>query len=128
MRHTPEPWRVTPPSGTGAEDSLKTFQGRPYQEHDKIEAGPPGDVKLVAHIYQGSAGLEAGNPEALAEQEATNRRIVACVNALANKDPEALPDLVEAVEAVEALANGQGRKNLIHVAGQARRALDRYGR
>ena len=34
-------------------------------------------------------------------------------------------DLIEACEAIAALANGQGHRNLLEVAGQARRALEK---
>ncbi len=65
----------------------------PWEPWDATSIGTPttGTPKSVAHI----ANTESGDI-AIAEQAANRDRIVACVNACAGINPEAVPDLIEA--------------------------------
>ncbi len=55
--------------------------------------------------------------------KANAARIIACVNACEGINPEAVPNLLEACRLISRLADGQGRANLLEVAGMARLAL-----
>ena len=85
--HTPGKWMVGSPSGSLLPDSRKQYDGKPYREYDRVEAVQnlqSGELKGVAHVYQGSGGV--GSPEALREQHANTRLI------------SAAPDMLEALK------------------------------
>lgn len=94
LKTTPGPWRVGPPSGSGQPDSVKQYNGKPFQEHSRVEAGEPPCVKSVVHVYQGSAPL--GSPEAVGEQLANARLIAA--------SPDLLEELTALVNWIEEFA------------------------
>ena len=78
-KHTPEPWRQF------------------------TELGTIGDVvdskgRAVAQAQE-TGNFERGAPEGLAERNANAARIVACVNGCAGINPDAVPDLLAALEA-----------------------------
>lgn len=71
-------WVVGRPSGTGEPDSVKQFEGKPYQEYGQVHTEPDpvtGYRKGIAHVYQGEGGV--GSPQALAEQKANATLIAA---------------------------------------------------
>lgn len=80
-KHTPGQWRVGAASGTGEPDSMKQYNGRPYQEHSEVTATIDGFTKIVAHVYQGDGGV--GSPRALSEQLANTRLMASAPDMLA---------------------------------------------
>ena len=83
-KHTAEPWRKV-----RSQDRLNP--------HD-IGIARDGIQAVLAECY---AEFHAKGDVRPAECEANAARIVACVNALAGLNPEAVPALVEAAEAVD---------------------------
>jgi hypothetical protein len=81
-KHTPGPWEVGAPHGTGEADSFKQYRGKPYQETcDVIAREAGGTIKRVGFAYQGNG--EIGSPAALAEQTANARLMAAAPELLA---------------------------------------------
>lgn len=89
MTHTKEPWHY------GDED--EGFDG---VEHVQIHAGRYCDPSF-REIARVEAAFDGDKHLPLCEETRSNaRRIVSCVNALAGMNPDALADVVEALEAV----------------------------
>ena len=84
MKHTPGPWFVGQPSGSGTPDSCKQSDGKPYREHSSVLTKIGEHEKLVAHVYQGTGGV--GSEAALDEQSANANLIAAAPDLLAALD------------------------------------------
>lgn len=85
MAHTKEPWRVS--------------------EEGTVEAGPHSmPIRLASGYIEGAWYGD----DATDESRANARRIVACVNALEGYNPDAIADVVAALEACEALLYEDG--------------------
>ena len=74
--HTPGPWHAGGRCGSMQPDSVKQYNGQPYQETTRVQVTTPdGFIKHIAHVFQGEGG--AGSPQALAEQSANMALICA---------------------------------------------------
>ena len=83
--HTPGPWSPGGRCGSMQPDSVKKYNGQPYQEITRVQVTTSdGFIKHIAHVFQGEGGV--GSPQALEEQAANMALICAA------------PDLLEQLE------------------------------
>jgi len=106
--HTPGPWSPGGRCGSMQPDSVKKYNGQPYQETTRVQVTTPdGFIKGIAFVYQGEGGV--GSPQALAEQNANMALICAAPELLAAlNDLDAIAaTLAEGRDLAEALSDAE---------------------
>lgn len=98
FEHTPEPWECEPHShgsGPGTKYDWTILGGTYLDYHEDDEQ--PDDPTIEPSKVSTVVAKALGNATSGVITEANARRIVACVNACAGLNPEAVPDLISAV-------------------------------
>jgi len=105
--HTPEPWHWN------LEDySMATLSGPDYMEQHVLAVSPCDSCLEVAKKKSSDQKPSWKWGRCMTPTKANADRIVACVNACKGINPEAVPDLLEALErCVSAMCNNDGSQD-----------------
>ena len=113
--HTPGPWSPGGRCGSMQPDSVKKYNGQPYQETTRVQVTTAdGFIKGIAFVYQGEGGV--GSPQALAEQKANMALICAA--------PELLEALKEARQYVAKVSADHDGTTVGRFAGRRLERMD----
>ena len=133
MKHTPEPWGLHDayhPDGENTPNAgfVQPENGEPGWSYwdCRISSGRKLIAMVSGHNHDNGGFPRADNPEEVA---ANARRIIACVNACAGINPEAVPDLIQSLEeTLEEMESLMAKRAIpyqggINIAERARAAL-----